>query len=397
MACGAFRLPTASHLSRTAEVIVVGAGVVGSAIGAELAVLGHDVMIVEQGMPGAAVSGASLACIGSHMVDMEELPLLAWACEAWRTLDEEVGGFEHNPCGQLRFILNEEDLATARAWIDVERNAGLDVTLLDPAEVLEVEPSLTGPIMAASWSKDDAVVNPFLAVRAFLNRARDCGARLETRCRVDSLIEREGKITGVRCATTDMSAEHVVLASGPWTARLAASLGMNLPVRPRKAQCLATVRIPPSIRRVVGACESDGGVEAGYTQIQQSRNGQVLFNTVLADGCVSDGAPDRIPEVDTAFVRDSVEMLLFLFPDLWSAHLLRSWVRFEAVTPDSRFLIGPLGPEGLWVAAGDCGTGFTRAPAIARLIGQMLGGEHPAFDTTLYEPDRFSCERPAST
>ncbi len=383
-------------MSRTAEVIVVGAGIVGSAIGAELALLGHDVMIVEQGVPGAAVSGASLACIGSHMVDMEELPLLAWACEAWRTLDEEIGGFEYTPCGQLRFILNEEDLATARAWIDVERKAGLNVKLLEPNEVREVEPSLTGPVVAASWSKDDAVVNPFLAVRAFLNRARECGARLETHCRVDSLIEREGKIAGVRCAETHMSAEHVVLASGPWTARLAASLGMYLPIRPRKAQCLATVSIPPSILRVVGACESDGGVEAGYTQIQQSRSGQVLFNTVFADGLVKDGAQDRIPEVDSAFVRDSVETLLFLFPGLRNVQFLRSWVRFEAVTPDDRFLIGPLGPEGLWVAAGDCGTGFTRAPAIARLIGQMLGGDQPAFDTTLYASDRFSCERPAS-
>ena len=187
-----------------------------------------------------------------------------------------------------------------------------------------------------------------------------------------------------------------MLASGPWTARLAASLDMNLPIRPHRAQCLATVRIPPSILRVVGACESEGGVEAGYTQIQQSRDGQVLFNTVLADGLVDDGAQDRIPEVDAAFVRNSVEMLLFLFPDLWRVHLLRSWVRFEAVTPDNRFLIGPLGPEGLWIAAGDCGTGFTRAPAIARLIGQMLGGEHPAFDTTLYAPERFSCEYPVS-
>lgn len=383
-------------MSRTAEVIVVGAGVVGSAIGAELALLGHDVMIVEQGVPGAAVSGASLACIGSHMVDMEELPLLASACEAWRTLDEEIGDFEYTPCGQLRFILNEEDLATARTWIEVERNAGLNVELLEPTDVREVEPSLTGPIVAASWSKDDAVVNPFLAVRALLNRARECGARLETHCRVDSLIEREGRIGGVRCGTNDMSAEHVVLASGPWTARLAGSLGMTLPVRPRKAQCLATVRMPPSIFRVVGACESDGGVDAGYTQIQQSRSGQVLFNTVLAEGLFNDGAQDRIPEVDEAFVRDSVETLLFLFPNLQSAQLLRSWVRFEAVTPDHRFLIGPLGPEGLWVAAGDNGTGFTRAPAIARLIGQMLGGDHPAFDTTLYAPDRFSCERPAS-
>ncbi len=379
-------------MRRTAEVLVVGAGVVGSAISAELASRGRGVMILEQGVPGGAVSGASLACIGTHMIDSKELPLLAWACDAWRAMDEEFGGFEYNPCGQLRFVLNEPDVAVARNWIEAERNAGLSVELLNPIQVREVEPALTGPIVAASWSERDAVVNPFLSVRTFLNRAREAGARLEAHCRVEALLERGGRIAGVRCADGEISAEHVVLAAGPWTPRLAHTLGLKLPVRPRKAQCLATVRVPPSIRRVVGACESAGGVEAGYTQIQQAPTGQVLFNTVLEGGLSEDGALERIPEVDADFVRDSVETLLFLFPDLQNVHLLRSWVRFEAVTPDDRFFLGPLGPEGLWIAAGDCGTGFTRAPALARLVGQMLGGEEPQFDATIYAPDRFSGE-----
>ena len=257
----------------------------------------------------------------------------------------------------------------------------------------DVEPLLTGPVIAATWSPGDAVVNPFLAVRAFLDRARDGGARLETRCVVEALVERGGRMTGVIANGEEISADHVVLASGPWTGRLAAGLGLDLAVRPRKAQCLATVRLPPAIRRVVGACEGAGGVDAGYTQIQQARCGQVLFNTVLGAGLAAEGTPDEIGEVDLPFVHDSIGMLLKLFPSLEDVSLLRSWVRYEAVTPDDRFLIGPSGPEGLWIAAGDCGTGFIRAPAIARLICGMLEDEEPVFETAIYAPDRFGASR----
>ncbi len=376
-------------MSAAADVLVVGAGVVGAAVAAELAGCGHDVTVVEQGVPGGAVSGASLACIGTHMIDSAELPLLIRACRAWRELADDAGGFEYDGCGQLRFILRGEDLGVARTWIAAERAAGLDVELLDPAGIREVEPLLAGPVAAATWSPGDAVVNPFLAVRALLDRARGRGARLKAGCRVETLVERGGRVTGVVAGGETLTAGHVVLAAGPWTARLAATLGLRLAIRPRKAQCLATVRMPPVIRRVVGACEGAGGVEAGYTQIQQARSGQVLFNTVLEGGLAADGAQDHAGEVDAPFVRNSTRMLLDLFPGLAHANLLRSWVRHEAVTPDGRFLVGPAGPEGLWIAAGDCGTGFVRAPAIARLIAAMVAGGEPEFDASIYAPDRF--------
>lgn len=378
-------------MRETADVVVVGAGVIGAAVASELAIHGKKVHILEQGAPGGAVSGASLACISTHMIDTGELALLSWSRQAWRELDESEGGFEFSACGQLRFVLREDDLPVARRWIEAERAAGLEPELLDPQQVREVEPLLTGEILAASWSPKDAVVNPFLAVRALLGKARRAGAKLTPHCRVDSLIEKDGRVTGVETTTGRIDTEHVVLAAGPWTARLAGSLGIDLSIKPRKAQCLATVRQPESIRRVVGACESAGGVEAGYTQIQQARSGQILFNTVLAGGLSDDGAQDQVPQVDAAFVRDSVAMLLHLFPSLSEVSLLRSWVRFEAVTPDDRFLIGPAGPEGLWVAAGDCGTGFVRAPAIGRLIGQMIARETADFDTAIYAPGRFAC------
>jgi sarcosine oxidase subunit beta len=413
-------------LPRTADVVVVGGGIVGAATAQALARAGLKPLVLEKGAFGGAVSGASLACISTHMMDLEELKLLAWTRARWAELDAEIGGFEYNRCGQLRFIAREADIAVAEGWIAAERAAGLTPELLDPAAVRAVEPALTGPILAASWSALDAVVNPFLAVRALLADAQRHGATVRAHTPVTAVRMHGGRVTGVTTPGGTVDTPHVVLAAGPWAAKLAAPLGVVLPMLPRKAQCLATVRVPPVIRRVVGACESAGGVEAGYTQIQQAREGQVLFNTVLAGGTVqapglsaaqgedqsagsgrstgggkADGSaggdastavvpPSVVPPVDLAFVRDSVETLLWLFPDLADVPVLRSWVRYEAVTPDSRFVAGPAGPDGLWIAAGDSGTGFVRSPAIGRLITDGILGRTPPFDVSLYRADRFT-------
>ncbi len=374
----------------TRAIVVVGAGIVGAAVAAALAERGHAVRLLEQHDPGSAVSGASLACLGTHMIDDDEIPALRWACEAWATFAATAGNVEYRRCGQIRFLDHERERAIALRWIARERAAGLRPELLEPPAVRAIEPALEGPIVAATWSPDDAVVNPFLAVRAYVNRARAAGAELRARAAVTAVEVAGNRVTGVRLGDERIACDTVVLAAGPWTATLARTAGVEVPIVARKAQCLATVAVAPTIRTVVGACRDDGGVDSGYTQIQQAEHGQILFNTVLGAGASARGDRDAIPEIDRRFLRDSIATLVRLFPRLAGVDLLRSWVRYEAVTPDDRFLIGGTGPEGLVLAAGDGGTGFVRAPAIGRVVADLLDGTPTPFRTDLYDPLRFA-------
>jgi len=377
------------------NVVVVGSGIVGAAVASALARRGHAVRVIEQNAPGSAVSGGSLACVGTHMIDAEEIPALRWACDAWADFAAETGNaMEYRRCGQIRFLDHEHERATARHWIARERDAGLRPALLEPAEIRAIEPALEGPIVAATWSPDDAVVNPFFAVRTFLADARAHGALVHSGTTVSAIDVAGERVIGVRAGSERIAGDAVVLATGPWTAPLARTAGVDLPIVPRKAQCCATVSVAPTIRTVVGACRDDGGVHSGYTQIQQVASGQILFNTVLGAGVSATGSYDAIPEIDRAFLRDSVATLLRLFPRLAGIELLRSWVRYEAVTPDDRFLIGRAGPAGLFLAAGDGGTGFVRAPAIGRVIADLLDDAPAPFRTDLYDPLRFT-SRPA--
>lgn len=387
-----------SDLPQTADAVVVGGGILGAATARALALAGMKPLLLEARAFGGAVSGASLAAIGSHMHGIEEYHLLRHAGRLWSDLAEETGNpFEYNRQGKLCYVLHEEDMAVGEDWVRRERALGADVAMLSPEEARAREPLMTGPLIGATWAPDTATVNPFLGVRTVLRLAREAGANARPNTLVTGLAVADSRVLGVETSRGAVSTPNVVLTGGPWTARLAAAVGIGLPIRPRQAQCLASMRQPPdTIRRVISACERAGGVDSGYTQIQQARSGQVLFNTVTAPFDPPEGAQDRIHEVPPGFVLESIDTLLTLFPSLAREPLLRSWVRFEAVTPDSRFLAGGLPLAGLHVAAGDNGSGYCRALMLAQHIAAAVTGDGglpadlAASAARLYAPGRFA-------
>lgn len=385
-------------LPASADVVVVGGGILGVATARALALAGMKPLLLEARAFGGAVSGASLAAIGTHMHGLEEYPLLKHAGQLWSDLADALGNpFEYNRQGKLCYILHDEDMAVGQSWVTRERALGADVALLSPQEAREREPLMTGPLIGATWAPDTATVNPFLGLRSVLGLAREAGAVTQANTPVTGLKLQGGRVTGVETSQGQISTPHVVLTGGPWTARLAAMAEITLPIRPRQAQCLASMRQPNgTIRRVISACERAVGVDTGYTQIQQAASGQVLFNTVTAPYDPPEGAQNHIHEVPHGFVLESIDTLLMLFPTLAREPLLRSWVRFEGLTPDSRFLAGSLPPAGLHIAAGDNGSGYCRALMLADYLAELVTGagglprELGARAAQLYAPMRFS-------
>ncbi|WP_233092683.1 FAD-binding oxidoreductase [Paracoccus sp. IB05] len=384
-----------------AGVIILGGGVIGLSLALALAEAGLRPLLIEARSFGGAVTAGSLAGIGVHMHGMAEFHLMTEACRLWRDLAAKVGNpFEYNPQGQIGFILDQEGMESGEAWVAEESALGAPCRLLTPAQLREIEPGLTGPVLGATWAPDSATVNPFFAARTLLRLAREAGALAFEHCPAAALLSQGGRITGVRLANgQEIRADHTILAAGPWSQEIAAPAGVMVPLRPRQAQCLVGLRQPPgTIRHVVSAVERRGGVDAGYTQIQQSVNGQILFNTVITPVDSGAAGRDRINEVPASFVTSSIDMLVRLFPALADLVLLRSWVRFEAVSPDARFMAGRLAPEGLWICAGDNGSGYCRALMLGRyLAGEISGNSRAglapdlvAQARALYAPARFS-------
>src|SRR6185437_7507186 len=109
--------------------------------------------------------------------------------------------------------------------------------LVDPAEVRELEPELTGHLAGASFFPDDVQCAPRPITRALVREARAAGTQIRTHCEVKAIAVDGGRVTGVRLADGSLvEAAAVVLAAGPWSRRLAESAGLDLPLEPRWGQ-----------------------------------------------------------------------------------------------------------------------------------------------------------------
>ncbi len=374
---------------------------VGAASALELTRTGHHVTLLEADTIAAGVTGGSLAALTRHHTgDPADVPFVIESTDRWRALarqfrDELDIDVEHEVCGQLSLIEGgtpeqaEQAVAAAQSIVEAEREHGLDSELITAERAREIVPALGGSRVAgATWAPGDAKINALLACRALVHSAARRGARIRTGASVQELIHERGSWTVVTAAERH-EVDAVVVACGPWSGPVVADHEPRLEavLRPKRAQCCVTGTVTKLIDPVIASISV--GISTGYTQLHQTRHGQVMFNTVAetADPRLADGRLAN--HVDHDFLVTSARKLVDLFPDLAEARLLRAWAASEVWTPDHRFLIGPIGPhDGLFIAAGDNGVGFLNAPMVSRALASLIEGVDCGYDLSRYEPLR---------
>lgn len=364
--------------ARTADAIVVGAGIVGAACAEALAGDGMRVAILESEFPGA---GATAAGMG-HIVAMDDseaqLALTAYSNRLWKeraaSLPPEC---EMDACGTLwiaedaaeRFGLEEKRERYARHGIASE--------VVTPDELARLEPNLRPGLGGALRVPGDSVLYPPAAARALLARALSLGAVRE-RATVRKLDGRE-----VETSAGTWRAGFVVNAAG---AR-AAELTPGLPIAPRKGHLVITDRYPGFCRHQV--------VEMGYLKSAHTMTAEsVAFNVQpRATGQLLIGSSRELAGWDgsvngTILGRMLARAIAFM-PGLRHLSAIRTWTGFRPATPDKLPLIGRWsGGEGVWIAAGHEGLGITTSVATARVLADLIAGRAPAIDPTPFDPNR---------
>lgn len=358
-----------------ADVIVIGAGIVGAACAHALAQAGRRVLVLD-----ARIGGATGAGMG-HLVVMDdnpaELALSRDSTARWRALAPRMSeDCAYSACGTLWIAANEEEMAEAERKQLRLREHGIESRVLDAGALARAEPALRKGLTGALEVPGDGILYAPNAARWLLGQG---GTSIRVaHAKVDA-IEDDGTLQ--LADGSRRTAPQIVLANGIE----ATTLCPELPIRPKKGHLLITDRYPGTVHHQL--------VELGYvTSAHHSDGDSVAFNVQpRPTGQLLIGSSRQFdttdPVVEAPMLARMLQRTLDYLPGLANLNAVRSWTGMRAATPDGLPLLGKHPwRDRLWLAVGHEGLGVTTAPGSAHLLAALMTGAVPAFDAAPYAP-----------
>lgn len=376
----------------SADVVVIGGGVIGASIAWHLARAGcTDVRVLERGAaPGEGSTGRASGGFRAQFASQVNVRLSLLARDKLRRFRDEVGvDCGYDPCGYLFLASDAATLDALLALMAMQRAAGLaEVRAVTADEAREINPAINPDgVLGGTFCSTDGVMRPLDILRGYEEGARRMGVRFEHGVTVESIARDNGRITAVRTSRGEVAAGAVVNAAGAWAASVAAMAGVRIPITPLLRQVASTAPtdvLPASMPMTIF-------LEDGFHA--RVRDGRVLlmwhhdtsalppFDTTFDEDWlpgVVGRAHRRIPCLcDVAVERDACQSGLY------------------EMSPDHHVLLGRLpGVENLWFANGSSGHGVMHSPALGQLLAEMVLGQPLSMDVHALRPSRFADGEP---
>jgi len=376
-------------MGTSTDVIVVGGGIMGTSTAYQLAKRGIDVTLLEKDHLAAGSTAYTCGVIRQHY-SVETLAQMAFrALQVWEDFDEVVGG----DVGFLRLGIlwvagedHENELVTN---VKMLQSIGIKVDLVDNDAVKEMAPYLeTNDIRVGIYEPDGGVADGSMACNAFAARTRELGGKIEQGVKVLGIRVDHERVVGVETTEGFMDAPVVINTAGPWGAKLAKSVGIDIPAEPSRHQ-VVSFKQPDDFIKPLHPAVADF-INGFYTR--SDVGGLSNFGSLEDD--ISDVVhdPDSYnTKTDRSFVEDMVERSTLRFPDLNRGMVHSGWAGMYTVTPDWRPIIDQVDQlPGLIVGLGFSGSGFKMGPVIGEMLADLATGEKTCpIDSTIFSLNRF--------
>lgn len=370
------------------EIIIVGAGVQGASLAFHLARAGAPPLVIDR--PGRdTATGRSSGMVRMHY-DLPENASLAWRSLAYfRAWSELVGGHcGFTRTGFLQLVPPEMNERLA-ANVALQQSLGISTQLVAPADVAALAPEMRADdIELAAYEPESGYADPSSAAASLLAAARACGASVR-HAEVTAIRTTGRRVSGVRTTDEEIGADAVVLAAGAWSAQIAGTISLDLPIR-------AWVHDVAYVVRPRQFAPFPAFIDFGRAMYVRPE-GERLVLVGLEDGNPVLDAPDEVRRGADGFTDRAVERVAGRLPGLADGGLHSAHYGVDGITPDQQPIIGPAapyGPEGLWLDTGFSGTGFKTAPAVGESLARMvLDGADASPELAVFGFDRFHTDR----
>lgn len=375
-------------MKTTADVIIVGGGIVGCATAYYLAKRGITDVIVLESSPsiGHGASSRNGGGVRQSGRDVRELPIAMCAVQKfWPTLSEELGvNTEYTQKGNIRMGKTEAHLKKLNTLTLNCKNMGLDVEMIDAKEIHDINPHLSDDVIYASFCPTDGHANPLVTTLGYYIRALDMGVDFVTGAKVASLQKVRGAVRKVVLTDgTVFEGDTVVMAAGYASRAIINTVGLDIPMTDEVDCALVTEMEPEMFPQMLGCADADF---YGH----QTRHGSFVFGAVAGPEEQMDEDTDAVNFSHPATLGASCRAIEGYVPELKNAKIVRTWTGWCDCTSDGVCVLGrPKETPGLVLATGFCGHGFGTAPAVGYMMAQTVVGEETLVDLSALRYERF--------
>ena len=372
----------ASALPATADVVIVGGGVIGTSIAFHLAEAGvRDVLLLERAALASGSTSRAAGGVRAQFSDELNIRIAVRSIDAFARFGERPGWeIDLHQVGYLFALTRTEHVEAFEQSVALQNRLGVPSRMLTPGEVGVLNPLIRlDDVLAGAFCPLDGHATPEAVVQGYATGARAHGATLVTDCEVDAIELQDGAIHAVVTSSGRVETGTVVCAAGAWSRAVGAMVGFELDVTPLRRQVLVTEAVP--------------GLPATLPMTIDFANGFYFHRE--GDGLLMGVSFDEQPgfklEYDEGWLPELAEAIERRAPSLASAGVRTGWAGLYEVSPDHNALIGEAASASRFLyATGFSGHGFLQAPAVGEIVRDLVLRRDPFVDVAPLSADRFS-------
>ena len=349
----------------TADVAIVGGGVMGCSLAYHLAAKGADVVLLERGQLGSGSTARNAGGVRQQFSSEVNVRIGMRSVRMLGSFEEEIGvPADFRQVGYLMLLSLPGEVEEFRRLLDLWHRLGLtEARWLEPAEARGLVPALTvDDLLGCTFCPTDGIASPDAVTMGYAAAARRLGARLREDSEVIGIDVQAGRVAGVRTGAGYVSTRVVFNCAGPWARSVGSLAGVEVPVDPYRRHIWVTDRVPEVSRTTPMT------VDFTTSFYFHPEGDGLLFG--MSD---RDEGPSFSTEINEDFLGSVTDVGLHRLPPLERAGIKTAWAGLYEVTPDHQAILGPVEEvAGYWCACGFSGHGFMQAPAVGEGLAQLL-------------------------
>jgi glycine/D-amino acid oxidase-like deaminating enzyme len=282
---------------------------------------------------------------------------------------------EYEKNGGMIVVKDEDDMPLMQKLVEQQRQAGIEVHLLNAHEARDMQPCLSPDIAGATYSPTDAQINPMALCQSLAEAAKINGAKIITNAEVTGISVDNGRIKGVITANGFIKSDFIVNAAGAYAPIVGKMVGLDLPIKPRRGQVLVTEPVPKILKGVM-ICSRYITSKFNLRQVQNPFGVGLALEQTRSGGILI-GSTREFVGYDRRVTPEGIQAILDhalnLVPVIKEINIIRAFAGLRPYTPDGMPILGEInGIKGFIIAAGHEGDGITLSPITGFLIAELI-------------------------